>query len=35
VIVTTLEEQLLDATRWSTRSMAAAIGMSQSAISRI
>jgi len=35
VIVKTLEEQPLDATHWSTRSMAAATGMSQSAISRI
>ena len=35
VIVTTLEEQPPNATHWSTRSMAAALGMSQSAISRI
>jgi transposase len=35
VIVKTLEEQPLDATHWSTRSMAAATGMSQTAISRI
>jgi transposase len=35
VIVTTLEQQPLDATHWSTRSMAAATGMSQTAISRI
>src|SRR5882672_9364372 len=35
VIVKTLEEQPLDATHWSTRSMASATGMSQSAISRI
>src|SRR5215217_1069678 len=35
VIVKTLEEQPVDATRWSTRSMAAATGMSQSAVSRI
>jgi transposase len=35
VIVKTLEEQPPDATHWSTRSMAAATGMSQSAISRI
>ena len=35
VIVKTLEEQPVDATHWSTRSMAAATGMSQSAISRI
>src|SRR5579884_2625145 len=35
VIVKTLEEQPKDATHWSTRSMAAATGMSQSAISRI
>lgn len=35
VIVKTLEEQPADATHWSTRSMAAATGMSQSAISRI
>jgi transposase len=35
VIVSTLEEQPVDATHWSTRSMAAATGMSQSAISRI
>jgi transposase len=35
VIVKTLEEQPLRATHWSTRSMAAATGMSQSAVSRI
>jgi transposase len=35
VIVKTLEEQPRDATHWSTRSMAAATGMSQTAISRI
>jgi transposase len=35
VIVKTLEEQPLNATHWSTRSMAAATGMSQTAISRI
>ncbi len=35
VIVKTLEEQPRDATQWSTRSMAEATGMSQSAISRI
>jgi transposase len=35
VIVKTLEQQPLDATHWSTRSMAQATGMSQSAISRI
>jgi Homeodomain-like domain len=35
VIVKTLEEQPVNATHWSTRSMAAASGMSQSAISRI
>jgi transposase len=35
VIVKTLEEQPANATHWSTRSMAAATGMSQSAISRI
>jgi transposase len=35
VIVKTREEQPLDATHWSTRSLAAATGMSQSAISRI
>ena len=35
VIVKTLEEQPTGATHWSTRSMAAATGMSQSAISRI
>ncbi|MGN6171295.1 MAG: IS630 family transposase [Solirubrobacteraceae bacterium] len=35
VIVKTLEEQPPDATHWSTRSMASATGMSQSAISRI
>src|SRR5215210_565046 len=35
VIVKTLEEQPKDATHWLTRSMAAATGMSQSAVSRI
>src|SRR5690348_2384653 len=35
VIVKTLEEQPPDATHWSTRSMAQATGMSQSAVSRI
>jgi transposase len=35
VIVKTLEQQPPDATHWSTRSMAAATGMSQTAISRI
>jgi transposase len=35
VIVKTLEEQPPNATHWSTRSMAAAAGMSQTAISRI
>jgi transposase len=35
VIIKTLEETPKDATHWSTRSMAAATGMSQSAISRI
>lgn len=35
VIVKTLEETPKNATHWSTRSMAAATGMSQSAISRI
>src|SRR5215207_1464771 len=35
VIVKTLEEQPANATHWSTRSMARATGMSQSAISRI
>jgi transposase len=35
VIVKTLEELPKDATHWSTRSMAAATGMSQSAVSRI
>src|SRR5437870_1783580 len=35
VIVKTLEEQPANATHWSTRSMAAATGMSQTAISRI
>ena len=35
VIVKTLEEMPTDATHWSTRSMARATGMSQSAISRI
>jgi len=35
VIVKTLEEQPRDATHWSTRSMAKATGMSQSAVSRI
>ncbi|SCF68305.1 Homeodomain-like domain-containing protein, partial [Streptomyces sp. DconLS] len=34
VIVKTLEEKPKNATHWSTRSMAAATGMSQSAISR-
>jgi transposase len=34
VIVKTLEETPRDATHWSTRSMAAATGMSQSAVSR-
>ncbi len=33
VLVKTLEEKPKDATRWSTRSMAAAIGMSQSTVS--
>src|SRR5258705_2243415 len=32
VIVTTLEQMPVDATRWSTRSMAAATGLSQSAV---
>ncbi len=35
VIVKTLEDKPADATHWSTRSMAAATGMSQTAISRI
>jgi transposase len=35
VILKTLEETPTDATHWSTRSMATATGMSQSAISRI
>jgi transposase len=35
VIVTTLEQQPPDATHWSTRSMARATGMSQTAVSRI
>ncbi len=35
VIVKTLEETPVDATQWSTRSMARTMGMSQSAISRI
>jgi transposase len=35
VIVKTLEERPADATHWSTRSMAQAAGMSQSAVSRI
>jgi transposase len=35
VIVTTLEETPVDATHWSTRSLAKEVGMSQSAISRI
>ncbi len=35
VIVKTLEEQRPNATHWSTRSMAAATGMSQTAVSRI
>jgi transposase len=35
VIVKTLEEQPPNATHWSTRSMAAATGMSQTAVSRI
>jgi transposase len=35
VIVTTLEQSPPDATHWSTRSLAAATGMSQSAVSRI
>lgn len=35
VIVKTLEETPIDATHWSTRSMAKATGMSQSAVSRI
>jgi transposase len=35
LIVTTLEQTPRDATHWSTRSMAAATGMSQSAVSRI
>ncbi len=35
VIVTTLEETPADATHWSTRSLAASTGLSQSAVSRI
>ncbi len=35
VVVKTLEETPKDATHWSTRSMAQATGMSQSAVSRI
>ena len=35
MIVKTLEEQPRDATHWSTRSMAQATGMSQTAVSRI
>lgn len=35
VIVKTLEESPRDATHWSTRSMAASVGMSQTAVSRI
>src|SRR4051794_16932783 len=35
VIVKTLEEKPTDATHWSTRSMARATGMSQTAVSRI
>ncbi|MGH2884413.1 MAG: IS630 family transposase, partial [Solirubrobacteraceae bacterium] len=35
VIVKTLEEQPINATHWSTRSMAQATGMSQTAVSRI
>ena len=35
IIVKTLEETPIDATHWSTRSMAKATGMSQSAVSRI
>jgi transposase len=35
VVVTTLEETPADATHWSTRSLAARTGMSQSAVSRI
>ena len=35
VIVKTLEETPADATHWSTRSMAKAVGLSQSSISRI
>jgi hypothetical protein len=35
VIVKTLEEKPADATYWSTRSMAAATGLNQTAISRI
>ncbi len=35
VIVKTLEEQPANATHWSTRSMATATGMSQTAVSRI
>ena len=35
VVVKTLEQQPRNATHWSTRSMAAELGMSQTAISRI
>ena len=35
VIVKTLEEQPHNATQWSTRSMASAVGMSQTAISKV
>ena len=35
MIVKTLDKQPRDATHWSTRSMAAATGMSQTAVSRI
>ena len=35
VVVKTLEEQPANATRWSTRSIGAATGISQSAVSRI
>jgi transposase len=35
VIVTTLEQAPKDATHWSTRSLARALGMSQTSISRI
>ena len=34
-VIVTLEERPVNATHWSTRSMASATGMSQSAISRI